>query len=125
GREGRPDAAADPVDQRRDLHLAGPEDPDRPGRGEQRTEVRRVARSFSLNGSGKMAANSDGSQEQKWLLQSDAPWGADTYISKRLEKGEQPWDTGCKVTTLVGGYAAMSAMREALQTAIDSVTQAP
>jgi phosphatidylserine/phosphatidylglycerophosphate/cardiolipin synthase-like enzyme len=29
-----------------------------------------------------------------------------------------PWDVGCKVTTFIGGYAAMSAMRDALEALI-------
>jgi phosphatidylserine/phosphatidylglycerophosphate/cardiolipin synthase-like enzyme len=31
-----------------------------------------------------------------------------------------PWDVGCKVTTLIGGYAAMSEMRDQLEALIDA-----
>jgi hypothetical protein len=61
-----------------------------------------------------------------WLLKaSDAgngkPWGTDTNMAGRAKSTpSQPWDTGCKVTTFVGGYAAMSAMRDALEIVISA-----
>lgn len=60
--------------------------------------------------------------QQKWLLQfssaDGAPWGTATYIAKRKASNQNPWHTGCKVTTLVGGYTAMCAIRDALENAI-------
>ena len=65
-------------------------------------------------------------EQQKWLLQftspaanpTGAPWGDLTAVAMRQKSNLDPWDTNCRVTTLVGGYAAMSAMRDALERAI-------
>jgi hypothetical protein len=60
----------------------------------------------------------------KWLLTPSSsgdgkPWGTGTKMAARaLDPSAAPWDVGCRVTTLVGGYAAMSAMRDALETVI-------
>lgn len=41
-------------------------------------------------------------------------------MAKRaVNKAVPPWDTGCKVTTLVGGYAAMNEMLKQLENLID------
>lgn len=39
---------------------------------------------------------------------------------RATQPASPPWDTNCLVTTLIGGYAAMCAMRDALQSAIDA-----
>jgi hypothetical protein len=59
----------------------------------------------------------------KWLLTyalpSGAPWGAGTRLAERAKTaGAVPWDTNCRVTPIVGGYNAMSAMRDALESLI-------
>jgi phosphatidylserine/phosphatidylglycerophosphate/cardiolipin synthase-like enzyme len=45
-------------------------------------------------------------------------------MAKRAMASAQPWDVGCKVTTLIGGYAAMNEMRDALE-ALIAVAGAP
>lgn len=64
------------------------------------------------------------SEEQKWLLQftqpanappTGAPWGDGTAMALRQKNNLPPWDANCRVKTLVGGYAAMSAMRDSLE----------
>src|SRR2546423_8845618 len=59
--------------------------------------------------------------EEKWLVQFESPegmpWGTGTYVARRAPK-QPPWHAGCKVTTLVGGYTAMCAIRDALEAAI-------
>ena len=62
---------------------------------------------------------------QKWLLHFSStdpasvngagrPWGDGTEIARRAGKSD-PWDVGCKVTPLIGGYRAMNEMRESLK----------
>ena len=41
-----------------------------------------------------------------------SPWGTGTHMAKRRAAGVDPWVTGCDVTTLIGGYAAMTMMVE-------------
>ncbi len=58
----------------------------------------------------------------KWFLKfspngEGRPWGDDTYMAKRLGN-YKPWDENCKVIPMIGGYEAMSAMRESLEAAI-------
>lgn len=59
---------------------------------------------------------------KRWFLNflpngEGRPWGDGTYMAKRIDK-EKPWDESCKVIPLIGGYEAMSAMRESLEAAI-------
>src|SRR5712691_10655036 len=49
------------------------------------------------------------------------PWGVATKMAERAKTaGVVPWDQGCEVTPLIGGYAAMSAMRDALESLISA-----
>jgi phosphatidylserine/phosphatidylglycerophosphate/cardiolipin synthase-like enzyme len=63
-----------------------------------------------------------------WLLTGSAagdgkPWGTGTKMAERaVSAPSQPWDTGCKVTTLIGGYEAMSEMRDELETLISAAS---
>ena len=62
-------------------------------------------------------------EPKTWFLQfaddKGRPWGDETEIAKREERGMNPWDEGCKVTPLIGGYETMTAIRESLLAAID------
>jgi phosphatidylserine/phosphatidylglycerophosphate/cardiolipin synthase-like enzyme len=40
--------------------------------------------------------------------------------ARAMDSSAPPWDEGCKVTTLIGGYAAMSEMRDALEALISA-----
>ena len=63
----------------------------------------------------------------KWFLKfspngEGRPWGDDTYMAKRV--GDyKPWDENCKVIPMIGGYEALSAMRESLEAAISEAQQ--
>jgi phosphatidylserine/phosphatidylglycerophosphate/cardiolipin synthase-like enzyme len=64
---------------------------------------------------------------KRWFLKFSAngdgrPWGDDTYMAKRLGNFE-PWDEDCNVIPLIGGYEALSAMRESLEAAISEAKQ--
>jgi phosphatidylserine/phosphatidylglycerophosphate/cardiolipin synthase-like enzyme len=72
----------------------------------------------------------------QWLLtpagapgtRDGKPWGTGTKMADRAINSSTPWDVGCKVTTIVGGFAAMTAMCEALETVISNAevsTRAP
>ncbi|MDD1758565.1 MAG: phospholipase D-like domain-containing protein [Methanotrichaceae archaeon] len=63
----------------------------------------------------------------KWFLKfspdgEGRPWGDDTYMAKRMGN-YNPWDENCKVIPLIGGYEAMSAMRESLEAALAQAKQ--
>lgn len=53
------------------------------------------------------------------------PWGDGTKMAEREKDGKDPWDEGCEVSPLIGGYEAMSAMRESLETAIGEAPGLP
>jgi hypothetical protein len=59
-----------------------------------------------------------------WLLSGSPakdgkPWGTGTKMASRAISSSTPWDVGCKVTPIIGGYAALSAMRDALEQLIE------
>ena len=63
----------------------------------------------------------------KWFLKfspngGGRPWGDDTYMAKR-QGNCMPWDENCKIIPLIGGYEALSAMRESLEAAIFEAKQ--
>jgi hypothetical protein len=47
------------------------------------------------------------------------PWGDGSAIAERPLHGLPPWDEGCEVTPLVGGFETMNAIRDTLERAID------
>ena len=64
----------------------------------------------------------------KWFLKfspngEGRPWGDGTYMAKRLGN-YKPWDENCKVIPMIGGYEALSAMRESLEAAISRPNKA-
>ena len=63
----------------------------------------------------------------KWFLPfadgEGRPWGDGTAMASRRADGKDPWDEHCKVTPIIGGFAAMSAIREALTKTIDDASQ--
>lgn len=64
---------------------------------------------------------------KRWFLNflpngDGRPWGDGTYMAKRIGS-HVPWDENCRVIPLIGGYEAMSAMRESLEAAIAQAKQ--
>lgn len=63
----------------------------------------------------------------KWFLKfspngEGRPWGDGTYMAKRMGNSK-PWDENCKAIPMIGGYEAMSAMRDSLEAAIAQAKQ--
>jgi phosphatidylserine/phosphatidylglycerophosphate/cardiolipin synthase-like enzyme len=56
---------------------------------------------------------------------SGRPWGDGTAMAGRDAAGKAPWDEGCGVTALIGGYETLSAMVEDLETAIGQAPGLP
>lgn len=71
------------------------------------------------------------SLETTWLLgwndpsgTDGRPWGTGTQVALRAQHNRPPWDAGCQVEPLIGGYATMNAIREALKVTIAAAGQA-
>ena len=64
-------------------------------------------------------------EKRKLIEKSGLPWGDGTEMANREKLDKKPWDINCKVTTLIGGYAAMKNIRDALETAIKEACKLP
>jgi phosphatidylserine/phosphatidylglycerophosphate/cardiolipin synthase-like enzyme len=51
------------------------------------------------------------------------PWGDGTAMAARAYAGQDPWDTGNEVTPMVGGFAAMNAIRNTFKAALADAAQ--
>lgn len=50
------------------------------------------------------------------------PWGDGTAMAARAYAGQPPWDTGNNVTPIVGGFAAMNAIKNTFMAALNDAT---
>lgn len=53
------------------------------------------------------------------------PWGCGTAMATRYKNGKKPWDEGCKVTPLIGGYETMEEIKKAFETVIKYAESLP
>jgi phosphatidylserine/phosphatidylglycerophosphate/cardiolipin synthase-like enzyme len=95
----------------------------------------------TLHGGGRgreICAVATAADAKKWLLRfssepdvfgiaagSGRPWGDETAMAAREGRGKPPWDEGCVVTPLIGGYETMSMMVEDLEKAIGQAPGLP